>query len=88
MIEEIDETTVGDLDGVSVPMANVTHGEYTLPDGSTRLGDMCILVIPGPENGVFVGAGSEVEVEGVRWRVLSVDNPKDDYGSVRLERLG
>ena len=88
MIEEIDETPVGDLAGVSVPMANVTHGEYLLPDGSTRIGDMCILVIPDTDGGVFVGAGSEVEVEGVRWRVLAVDNPTDDCGSVRLERLG
>ena len=88
MIEEIDETTVGDLDGVRVPMANVTHGEYTLPDGSTRRGDMCILVVPETRGGVFVGAGSEVVVEGVRWRVLSVHNPPDDLGSVRLERLG
>ena len=88
MIEEIDETTVGDLDGVRVPMANVTHGEYALPDGSIRRGDMCILVLPDTNGGVFVGAGSEVEVEGVRWRVLSVDNPPDDCGSVRLERMG
>jgi len=87
VIEEIDETTVGDLDGVRVPMGNVTTGAYTLPDGTTRRGDICSLVLPDQRVGVFVGAGSEVVVEGVRWRVLAVDNPTDGLGSVRLQKV-
>jgi len=89
VIEEIDETTVGDLDGVRVPMGNVTHGEYTLPDGTTKTGDICSLVIPGRERGggVFVGAGSVVEVDGTKWKVLAVDNPTEGLGSVRLQKL-
>lgn len=85
MIETIDETTVGDLDGTRVPMGNVTHGTFTLPDGTEKKGDICSLVISeGP--GVFVGAGSVVEVDGVKWTVLKVDNPASGLGSVTLQK--
>ena len=87
MIETIDETTVGDLDGVRVPMGNVTHGSYALPDGSRAEGPMCSLALPG-RTGVFVGAGSIVEVGGIRWRVEEVYAPSAGLGHVRLRKLG
>lgn len=86
VIETIDETTVGDLDGVRVPMGNVTHGSYTLPDGREAEGPICSLALPG-QTGVFVGEGSVVEVEGTRWEVLSVEAPKGELGSVTLKKL-
>ena len=87
IIEEIDETTVGDLDGHRVPMGNVTTGTYTLPDGSERTGPICSLVLPGQSPGVFVGKGSVVTVGEHRWTVLDVANPRSGPGSVTLQRL-
>ena len=87
IIEEIEETTVGDLGGERVPMGNVTRGRYTLPDGSEREGPICSLVLPGGAPGVFVGAGSVVEVAGHRWEVLEVESPPAGPGNVRLKRL-
>jgi hypothetical protein len=86
IIEEIDETTVGDLDGTRVPMGNMTTGTYTMPDGSEKRGLMCSLVI-GPGPGVFVGMGSEVTVDGTRWRVVGIEKDGDELGSVRLQKL-
>lgn len=86
MIETIDETTVGDLDGVRVPMGNVTIGSYTRADGTEAKGDICSLALPG-QAGVFVGAGSVVTVDGTRWEVLSVHNPATGLGSVTLKKL-
>ncbi len=84
--ETIDETTVGDLGGVRVPMGNVTHGTYTLPDGTTATGPICSLALPG-QTGVFVGKGSVVAVDGTRWQVEAVVAPPTGLGSVRLRRL-
>lgn len=87
IIEEIEETTVGDLDGHRVPMGNVTTGIYTLPDGTERHGDVCSLVLPDRSPGVFVGQGSVVTVGAHRWEVMTVDNPAQGLGSVTLKRL-
>lgn len=87
VIEEIEETTVGDLGGHRVPMGNVTRGRYTIPDGTEREGPICSLVLPGVSPGVFVGAGSVVEVGGHRWEVLEVESPASGPGNVRLKRL-
>lgn len=86
VIEFIDETTVGDLDGVRVAMGNVTTGTYSLPDGTERSGDICVLAF-FDDTSVWVGAGSVVDVEGTRWEVIEVINPPRDLGCVRLRRL-
>ena len=86
MRETIEETTVGSLGGADVPMANATPNyTFALPDGSVGRGPACMLILPG--GAVWVGAGSEVEVEGRRWRVICVRCPDDDTGSVTLEGL-
>jgi len=87
IIEEIEETTVGDLDGHRVPMGNVTTGTYRLPDGSERSGVICSLVLPGQSPGVFVGQGSVVTVGAHRWKVVEVESPPQGLGSVTLQRL-
>lgn len=87
VIEEIEETTVGDLGGYRVPMGNVTRGTYRMPDGSERTGDICSLVLPGQSPGIFVGAGSVVTVGDTSWEVLQVDNPSSGNGSVTLKQL-
>ena len=85
--ETIDETTVGDLDGIRVPMGNMTPGTYTLPDGTERKWLICSLVLPGGGPGVFVGEGSEVTVGESRWRVIAVVKPAGELGSVTLQKL-
>lgn len=86
MREIIEETTVGFLSGVRVPMANVVYeGRYVLPDGSEGRGLACMLILP--EESVWVGVGSEVTVKGERWRVTQVRCPENDNGSVTLERV-
>lgn len=86
ILETIEETTVGDLGGVSVPMGNMTTGSYTLPDGSTTSGTICSLAISeGP--GVFVGLGSEVQVGGATWRVVAIEKTRGQPGSVTLQRV-
>ena len=86
MIETIDETTVGDLDGTRVPMGNVTNGSYTLPDGTPMIGPLCSLALDGAV-GQFVGAGSIVTGDGTRWEVTEVVNPAEGLGSVTLKML-
>jgi hypothetical protein len=86
VIESIEETTVGDLDGTRVPMGNVTNGSYTLPDGTEKRGPICSLALPG-QIGEFVGAGSVVTVDGTRWEVTEVVNPAEGLGSVTLKML-
>ncbi len=86
MIETIEETTVGDLDGVRVPMGNMTTDTYTLPDGTQAHGTVCSLAIAG-RIGVFVGLGSIVDVEGTQWKVIDIDKPEGQRGSVTLQKL-
>ena len=86
VIETIEETTVGDLDGTRVPMGNVTNGSYTLPDGTEKIGPICSLALSG-QIGEFVGAGSVVTVDGTRWEVTEVVNPAEGLGSVTLKML-
>ncbi len=86
MIETIDETTVGDLDGVRVPMGNMTTGTYTLPDGTEATGTICSLALPD-QVGVFVGMDSIVDVEGTKWKVIAISKPEGQLGSVTLQKL-
>ena len=87
MIEMIEETAVGNLEGIDVPMANVTNSyTYTLPDGSQGKGKACLLILPNAD--VWVGVGSEVQVGPNKWRVIQINAPKNDTGSVILEKLG
>ena len=45
VIETIEETTVGDLGGVPVPMGNMFVDTYTLPDGTSASGLVCALAL-------------------------------------------
>ncbi|GEM_PF-2738849 len=85
MTENIEETTVGDLDGVRVGMGNMTRGAYTKADGSAANGLICSLAIDGAV-GVFVGEGSEVAVRGATWVVTALEKSPGEPGSVTLRR--
>jgi hypothetical protein len=84
--ETIEETTVGQLLGVRVPMGNMTRGSYQRADGAVVEGPICALALEG--GAIFVGTGSEVAVGGGRWRVVSVDKEAGQLGSVTLELVG
>ena len=84
MRETIDENTVGDLDGARVPMASMGVGAYDLPDGSAARGLRGALALPDGSS-VFVGLGSEVVVDGLRWRVVDIEKDAGEPGSVTLE---
>ena len=83
--ENIEETTVGDLDGVRVGMGNMTQGAYTRADGSAAQGLVCSLAVDGAV-GVFVGLGSAVQVRGVAWEVVAIEKTPGQPGSVTLRR--
>ena len=86
MIEKIEETAVGNLGGIDVPMANVTNNyTFRLPDGSEGRGKACLLILP--DSDVWVGVGSEVIVGDATWRVIQIDSPDDETGSVTLEQV-
>jgi hypothetical protein len=85
VIEQIEETTVGMLGNARVPMASMTIGSYTLPNGSPAHGWICYLA--GAAGGVFVGVGSEVTVDGQRWQVIAVEKTPPNLGSVSLQAL-
>ncbi len=83
IIEEIEETTVGDLDGERVPFGNAWDGEYQLADGTPARGFSGVLFVPsGP---VRVGAGSAVVVGPSTWTVIEVVR-RGEHGVVRLRR--
>ena len=87
VIEEIEETTVGLLNGHRVPMGNmIDEAEYTLPNGSVQTGPVCSLAIGG-KVGIFVGVGSVVTVGDDLWEVIAVHTSDDDLGSVELKLL-
>lgn len=82
-VVEIEETTVGDLDGVPVPFGNAWEGEYVGRGGSSCTGYSGVLFLPG--GAVRVGRGSELTVGGQAWRVVDVAR-RGGHGVVRLER--
>ena len=86
MIERIEETTLGNLGGVEVAMANVTD-DYTfiLPDSTVGRGRACLLILPDED--VWVGVGSEVFADGALWKVIRLESPPGGSGVVTLERV-
>lgn len=88
VIEIIQETTVGDLNGTPTPMANMGQDEYALPDGTTRTG-LTATLYPGEEGFFRVGVGSVVEIGGVRWECIDVSKPEGQrLGTVSLRQQG
>lgn len=89
-MEEIMETTVGDLDGTGVGAANIGRDNYTLPDGTARVGltaQLFIFTGEDKSNDVIVGQGSIITAGKSRWEVVSVDRERGKRGTVTLKRL-
>lgn len=87
---ELTETTVEYFGDLRVGIGSILHDEYELPDGSLRRGLTCNLVPEDDETPRVVGEGSEIELGGKRWLVLSVVDSGDEpfqYGSVTVREL-
>ena len=88
-METIEETTVGFLGECRVAMANmVFDGDYTLPDGSTANGLICVLVPVEPEGeDVWVGLGSIADICGSRWEVVKISRQRGENGSITVKQV-
>ncbi len=88
-LETIEETTVGFLGDYRVAMASmIFDGEYTLPDGSSARGLICVLVTVEPEGErIWVGMGSIATIHGNKWEVVDISKERGENGSVSLKQL-
>ncbi len=74
----VQETTVGDLDGVSCGAANLWDGEVSLTTWSDTV----------PELTRRVAVGACVEAGAGLWLVVALRDPPGRLGSVTLRRVG
>lgn len=87
---ELTETTVEYFGDLSVGIGSIFEADYELPDGTIRRGLTCRLVPEDDEVPRVVGEGSEVELGGARWLVLSVVDSGEapfEYGSVTVREM-
>ena len=84
------ETTVGEVDGIRVGVANVWAEDYDLDDGTPQHGTRATLAVMGttPETDfdVRVHPGAVVRIGSVDVEVLSVHEPENAPGSVTLKQ--
>jgi hypothetical protein len=79
------ETAMVRVGNTRVGCGNLWEREYALPDGSTVTG---ISARVSYDNAVYyVGPGSELVIEGQRWRVVGIDKEPNVLGRVRLETV-
>lgn len=88
-METIEETTVGYLGECRVAMASmIFDGEYTLPDGYSARGLICVLVPIEPEGDkIWVGMDSIAVIHGTRWEVVDITKNLGENGSITLKQL-
>jgi hypothetical protein len=88
-MEEITETTVGNLNGVRVGVGNIWERTYTLPDGTVRSGltAQLFILVNDQNPGIVVGQGSVVTVGASRWEVIAVTKAGQERGTVTLKEL-
>ncbi len=74
--ERIEETTVGDIDGWMVTVANIMTGSYVSADRSAHEGMSAKVGLYDEDRGdhgeTRVGPGSALTIRDQRWRVESV----------------
>lgn len=74
--ERIEETTVGDIDGWMVTVANVMRGTYRHADGAEREGISARVGLYDEDRSergeARVGAGSVLVIKGRNWTVEAV----------------
>jgi hypothetical protein len=82
--ERIPETATGSLGGTWVAAANGWLDDYTLPDGRQLEGPTMLLVFKD-DSKVRVGAGCEIDANGIMWTVTEVQLGDAGTGWVELE---
>ena len=91
MTERISETTVGELDGVRVGVANVWERDYVDADGTPRHGMTARVAWTEPdgtERWEVVGVGSRVLLaSAATWSVIRIDKSAGAPGDVVWERV-
>lgn len=74
--ERIEETTVGDIDGWMVTVANIMPGSYQDADGASHEGMSAKVGLYDEDRAdkgeARVGAGSVLTIHGQRWQVEQV----------------
>lgn len=84
VVENIEETTAGDLMGARVAMGSMLFDcSYELPDGSEARGMACNLALPN-DTSIWVGMGSTFVVGDITWRVTAIEKERGELGSVTL----
>ncbi len=88
-VEEIQETTVGTLSGVSVGVANMWERDYVDAGGVTRKGLTARLDFEeGTETRrVVVGEGSVLPFGADRWEVVTLRKTPGSNGTITLRLL-
>ena len=86
--ETIQETTVGDLGGVSVGVANLWERDYVDAAGAPRHGMTARVAWTdaSSDHWEVVGAGSALRLGAHRWTVVRVDKSEGSLGSVTWTR--
>ena len=79
------ETAMVRVGGSRVGCGNLWEREYALPDGSTTTGMSARVAIGDSVH--YIGAGSELVVDGTRYRVAGIDKEPGKLGLVRLETV-
>jgi hypothetical protein len=80
------ETAVTRVGSARVGCGNLWEREYPLADGTIATGLSARVSVDGEDS--FVGAGSDLVVEGLRYRVLGVDKAPGALGTVSIEAVG
>ncbi len=79
------ETTLVRVGKAKVGCGNLWERAYTLPDGSTTRGMSARVAIGDVV--IDVGVGSELCIDGVRYRVTGIDKEPGALGRVRLATM-
>ncbi len=90
MTETLTETTVGELSGVRVGLANVWERNYEDSGGTVRHGLTARVAwtdAGGTERWEVVGVGSQLEFAGSTWQVTRIEKVAGTPGEVVWERV-
>ncbi|CAN5328834.1 hypothetical protein BH11PSE11_BH11PSE11_26970 [soil metagenome] len=81
---EIEETTVGDLQGVAVGVGNIWERDHVMADGRLKRGLTAQLFID--DTAFIVGKGSVFELKGECWEVVEV-RKSATLGQVSIKKI-
>ena len=84
----VTETTIADLAGLRMGVANIWEDEFKGPDGKSKRGPTAMLSIIDDKGTTLlrerVHPGSEVEAQRHRFRIESINAPENALGSITI----